>query len=47
MEICNDDHDVVCYETAKCPACLAHEDGYAKGHEDGYAKGCVDNDEED
>ena len=37
MEICNDGHDDVCYETAKCPACLTYEDGKTKGYTEGYA----------
>lgn len=47
MEICSNDHDEVCYETAKCPACLAYEngksEGYDTGHSDGYDEGKDDN----
>lgn len=31
MEICSDGHDEVCYETAKCPTCLAYEDDKVLG----------------
>lgn len=39
MEICSDGHGEVCYETAKCPACLAYESGKSEGYDNGYSDG--------